>query len=64
MVNTKLIEKYIEENNLSKRKFCQICKINPSTLKKIMTNDGNLRITALFKITRVLNVYIHELFEK
>ncbi|MCH5160210.1 MAG: helix-turn-helix transcriptional regulator [Clostridiales bacterium] len=63
MVKTELSAKYIEENNLSRTKFCQICKISTTTLKKIMNNDGIFRITALFKIARVLNVYIHELFK-
>ena len=61
MVKTELIEKYLKDNNLSKTKFCKMCKISPSTLNKIMNNDGHFRITALFKIARVMNLYVHQL---
>ena len=49
-IKTELIENFIKENNLSKRKFCKMCKISQSTLNKIMTNSENFRIIALFKI--------------
>ena len=61
MVKTELIEKYLRDNNLSKRKFCKICKISTSTLNKIMNDDGHFRLTALFKIARVLGIYVHQL---
>ena len=62
MIKTEMIEAYMQENNLSKTKFCKMCKISPSTLNKIMSNDGNFGIIALFKIARVLGVHIHQLF--
>ena len=61
LINTELIKSYMKENNLSKAKFCKICKISPSTFNKIM-NNGNFKLIALFKIARVLNVYVHQLF--
>ena len=63
MIKTEIIEKYMKDNNLSKKKLCQLCKISPSTLSKIMKNDRNFGIIALFKIARVMNIHIHELFE-
>lgn len=60
MIKTEVIEQYLRENNLSKTKFCEICKISRSTFKKIMNNE-NFQLIALFKIARVLNVHIHQL---
>ena len=63
-IKTELIENFIKENNLSKSKFCKMCKISQSTLNKIMTNSENLRIVALFKIARVLKIKVYQMFNK
>ena len=34
-IKTELIENFIKDNNLSKSKFCEMCKISQSTLNKI-----------------------------
>ena len=62
IVKTDLITNYIKENNLSKTSFCKICKIAPSTYKKILDNDTNFGIVALFKIARVMNIPVCKLF--
>lgn len=61
-IKVEFINNYMTENNLSKTAFCYQCKISNSTLNKILTNDYNFSIIVLFKIARVLNVRIHELF--
>ena len=61
-IKTELIENFIKENNLSKSKFREMCKISQSTLNKIMTNSENFRIIALFKIARVLKIQVFEMF--
>lgn len=61
-IKTEIIEKYMNENKLSKTKFCKMCKISPSTLNKIMTNDDNFGIIALFKIARVIEVQVYQIF--
>ena len=60
-INTKLIEEYIKSNNLSKTEFCKQCNISYSTLMRIL-NNGDFYIIALFKIARVMNVKVHNLF--
>ena len=59
---TELIENFRKDNNLSKSKFCKLCKISQSTLNKIMTNSENFRIIALFKIARVLKIQVYQMF--
>lgn len=61
-IKTELIENFIKDNNLSKSKFCKMCKISQSTLDKIMTSNENFRIIALFKIARVLKIQVYQMF--
>ena len=61
-IKSELIENFIKDNNLSKSKFCEMCKISQSTLNKIMTNSENFRIIALFKIARVLKIQVYQMF--
>lgn len=61
-IKTELIENFINDNNLSKSKFCNMCKISQSTLNKIMTNSENFRIIALFKIAKVLKIRVYQMF--
>lgn len=61
-IKNELIENFIKDNNLSKSKFCKMCKISQSTLNKIITNNENFRIIALFKIARVLKIQVFEMF--
>ena len=61
-IKVELIENFIKDNNLSKTKFCEMCKISQSTLNKIMTNSKNFRIIALFKIARVLKIQVYQMF--
>lgn len=61
-IKTELIENFIKDNNLSKSKFCEMCKISQSTLNKIITNNENFRIIALFKIASVLKIQVYQMF--
>lgn len=61
-VNKKVIENYIKNNNLSKSKFCKLCKISYSTLTRIL-NDENFYLSAIFKIARVMSTQVYNLFE-
>lgn len=61
-IKTELIENFINAKHLTKSKFCKMCKISLSTLNKILANGENFRIIALFKIAKVLNIHIYQLF--
>jgi predicted transcriptional regulator len=62
-IKTEIFENYIKENNLSKTKFCKLCKISLSTFKKIMAHEDNFRIIALFKIAKVIKIQVYQMFE-
>lgn len=61
-INKALIENYLKENNMCKTKFCKVCKISPATLNKILSGNLNFSITALFKIAKMLKIYVYQLF--
>ncbi len=61
-IKIELIENFIRENKISKTTFCKMCKISPNTLKKIMSNNDNFRIIALFKIAKVIKIKVYEIF--
>lgn len=61
-INVNLIKTYLKENKMSKTKFCKMCGINFSTLKKILNNQKNFKVNALFKIAKVLNMQVYEIF--
>ena len=62
IIKRDLIFRYLKENNLSKSKFCKLCKISPSTLNKILSCKENLKMKSIFKIAKQLNIKIHNLF--
>ena len=63
LIKTEIFENYIKEHNLSKNKFCKLCKISHSVFKKIMNNQGNFHIIALFKIARVIGIEVYQMYE-
>ena len=63
VINIKRIEHFIKKQNLSKTQFCKLCKISPSTFRKVMSNNHKFRISALFKIARTMNMEISEIFD-
>lgn len=60
-VNIKLICNFIRSNQLSKSKFCKLCKISMSTLNRIMTGK-KFFLSSLFRIAKTINVPICTLF--
>lgn len=63
-INTSKIQNYIKENNLTKQQFCKQCNISPSVLNKILKDQHNIHILALFKIAKVINIQVFEFFEE
>lgn len=62
-IDTKLIVSYLKESNLSIVRFCELCGIGVGTYKRIMSK-GNCKIDAIFKIARVINIHICQMFIK
>ena len=60
---TEIVENYLKENRMSKTAFCKLCGISPSTLTRVM-NNKNYRISALFKIAKVIKIEVPKMFDK
>lgn len=61
-IKVELIDKFIKQNNISKSKFCKLCKISPETLKKIYERD-NARLLTLTKISIITKVPINKFID-
>ena len=61
LVKTYIIKDYIKEKNLTKTEFYKRCKISIYTLNKILSRK-NFEISALFKIAKVLELEVYQLF--
>lgn len=60
---TEIIENYLKENKMSKTEFCKLCGISQGTLSRII-NNGNYRIDALFKISRVVKIQVYKMLKE
>lgn len=62
VIKTEIFENYMKEHNLTKSKFCKLCGISEQTFNKIISRQ-NFRVSALFKIARVIKVEVFEMFK-
>lgn len=63
-IKTELIEKYIDENDVSLEVFCNISNICKSDIQKIFVQNFDFGIDVIFKLAKVLKIEVFELFEK
>lgn len=61
VIKTEIIDKFLKENNLSKTKFCNICKISHQSLENALRGSNNLSLLTLFKITRTMGVHLKDI---
>ena len=63
--NQNLIKDYMEKHKLSMTAFCKLCKICPTTYKKIFANmSKGLSVSSVYRIAKILNVRIWDLVAK
>ena len=62
IIKTEDIASFMKENKLSKKQFCLNCKISANVLNKILNNQTNFYIKALFRIAREMKVKVCSLF--
>ena len=56
-----LIEDFIKQRGWSINKFCKECNIGYKVYKKIINQQLNFRLSALFKIAKVMRVHVCQL---
>ena len=59
-INTELIKKYMEENNLSTKQFCEKCEISYYSYLKIKKNTLT-KFRPIYNIAVIMNVSLKEL---
>lgn len=64
VINTCIIENYLKDNDLSKNKFCKNYNFSISTLNNILKNNLHINIKAIFKLAKIINIKVSELFRK
>lgn len=62
-IKKSLIEDYLKEKNLSRETFAKICRIPFKTLNNILSGRKSFYISDVFKISKVLEVDMTELFD-
>ena len=62
LIKTEIIENYMQKNNISKARFCKLCNISVSTLNKILCNNTNIELIALFRIAKVIDLQVYQMF--
>jgi len=62
--NLKLIDSYKSHHNLSTSAFCKLCKISPSTYKRIINHDLNLPLRFAVRVVETLNITLSEFIIK
>lgn len=60
--NTELIDKYLEENKLTKTKFAKMCGISYSSLLSIYNNRTDIYIVTLYKVVRKIKIELCQIF--
>lgn len=62
IINSQKIKDFMEENDYTKTKVCKMCHIDKSSLEKILRNCYDSKIIAIYKIAKVMNCPIKDLF--
>ncbi len=62
-IKKSLIEDYLKEKNLSRETFAKMCRIPFKTLNNILSGRKSFYISDVFKISKVLEVDMTELFD-
>ncbi len=50
MIKTEVISNYLKENNLTKKKFCEMCNMSIATLNKILAGNMKIRLKFIVNI--------------
>lgn len=62
-INTKLLQQYLKDNNLSKTKFCELAKISLYVLNKLLNNNANVKFTNIYKVTALMQIKLSEFLD-
>lgn len=64
ILKTDLILDFMKSMGWSKTKFCKTCKVTRLTFEKILNKNYHFSIKSLFRIAKVMNIEVWELFNE
>ncbi len=59
--NLEILEEYRQKNHLSKKAFCELCKINTQVYNKMLVHKLNFRFTAAIRVANLIGCKLSEL---
>ncbi len=62
-LNFEKIEEWRKIHNLSKKAFCELCKIPYNAYRKILAGNLKFDIKYLFRIAKIMDIEIYKLFK-
>lgn len=62
IIKIDLIKNYMKENNLSQKRFAEVCKINVWNLRQVLSDGKDFNIIYLFKIAKAMKIDVCNLF--
>lgn len=60
-LDSQLVEKFMKENNLTKKAFCDLCGISVYILKRMLTNASQVGAFKVYKVAVTMNVKADDL---
>lgn len=63
-IKTELIERFMNENNVSLEEFCKIADVCKNDIQKVFVQNFDFGIEVIFKLAKVLKIEAFELFEE
>ena len=61
-INTQLILKFLKENNLSKKAFCEKYNYSLSSLNNVFKQNANINFSVVCKLSKILNIEVKDMF--
>ena len=56
VINAEIINDFIKNNNLIKKRFAKECNISTYMLRKIYNYENNIRVGVLYKLAKYLKI--------
>lgn len=62
-IRTELIDAFLRSEAITKEELCKRCKVTIKAFDKIMQNDKSVNLLNIYKIARIMDLAISQMFE-